>query len=186
MKARNWKTACILVVIVAALGAWAGAGKHKEVSLPGAVKAAIDALYPQATIEESALEEEGMEVYEVELEQEGKEVELTIAPDGTVMEKESEVALSDVPAAVKAAIVKAAGGAEIDDVTEEVTYWVVTLKKVETPQTTYEAEVIKDGKEIEIEVGADGTILEQSECKKHDEHKGREHKCKGDDDRDDD
>jgi hypothetical protein len=180
MKASKWQAGCILVVVVVVLVAWAGAGKHKEVSLPGPVKAAIEALYPQATIEESELEEEGIKVYEVELEQEGKEVELTIAPDGTVMEKESEVALSDVPAAVQAAIVRAAEGAEIDEVTEEVTYWVVTLKKLEAPQTTYEAEVIKDGKETEIEVGADGSIVEND-----DEDNGREHKCEKDDEDDD-
>lgn len=181
MKASKWQTGCILVVVVVVLGAWAVAGKHKEVSLPGPVKAAIEALYPQATIEESEMEKEGIAVYEVELEQGEKEVELTIAPDGTVMEKETEVAFSDVPAAVQAAIAKAAEGAEIDEVTEEVTYWVVTLKKVETPQTTYEAEVIKDGKEMEIEVGADGSIIEEN-----DEDNGHEHKCKDDDDRDDD
>lgn len=163
MKRRRWKLVglVVLVGVMVCAVTYAGKCKKKKVCLPDAVKAAISALYPEAVIEEAKVEKEGLKVYEIELKLNGQEFEVTVAPDGTIIETESEVAVDGLPDAVKAAILKAAGGAEIEEVMEEVTYWVVTLKKLETPETTYEAELIKDGKEIEIEVAADGTILEQ-------------------------
>jgi uncharacterized membrane protein YkoI len=161
MKWRHWKFVGFMVFIGMAVCVVAYAGKCKKVSLPEAVKAAIDALYPQATIEDAKEEEEGLKVYEVELEQNGGEVELTVALDGTIVEVETEVAMDSLPAAVAAALAQAAEGAEVKEISKEVTYWVITLKRLDAPETTYEAELIKDGKEIEIEVAADGTILEQ-------------------------
>jgi len=73
--------------------------------------------------------------------------------------------------------------ATIKEVEKEVTYAVVKLVKLDEPQTSYEAELSREGAECEIEVAADGTILEQSEWKKCDEHKHKhKHKCKSDDD----
>ncbi|HUW20972.1 MAG TPA: PepSY-like domain-containing protein [Sedimentisphaerales bacterium] len=165
MKWRHWKFVGFTVFIGMAVCVAAYAGKCKKVSLPEAVKAAIDALYPQATIEEAKEEEEGLKVYEVELKQNGEKVELTVAPDGTIVEVQSEVAMANLPPAVAAAITQAAESAKIKEISQEVTYWVVVLKKLDAPETTYEAELIKDGKKSEIEVAADGTILEQSEWK---------------------
>lgn len=161
MNARNLRAVGIIVLIVVLAGAAARAGREASESLPDAVKSAVNAEYPGAKIEEAQLEEECIVVYEVELEQGKEEVELTISADGKIMEKETEIPLSEVPAAVKAAIEAAYKGGEIEEVTKEVTYWVVTLKKLDVPETTYEAEVVKDGKEMEIEVAADGTILKQ-------------------------
>ncbi len=165
MKDKHWKLVGFMVLAIVTVCVVAYAGKCRKVSLPEAVKAAIDALYPQATIEEAKEEEEGLKVYEVELEEDGQEVELTVAPDGTIVEVETEVAMDSLPAAVAAALAQAAEGAEVKEISQEVTYWVVILKKLDAPETTYEVELIKDGKKSEIEVAADGTILEQSEWK---------------------
>ena len=161
MNTRYLKTMRIIVVAVVLVVIAAGAGRDEDVMLPDAVKTAISAAYPGAEIEESQLEEEGIKVYEVELEQDDREIELTISADGEVIEEEREVPLSEVPEAVRAAIAGACEGGEIEEVTEEVTYWVVTLEKLERPQRTYEVEAVRDGNEVEIEFAADGTILEQ-------------------------
>lgn len=173
MKTKHWKLVFVVVVTVVMLGVVAHAGKCKNVLLPDAVKAAINALYPQAVIEESEKEEEGLKVYEVELEQNGQEVELTISPDGKIMEKETEVAMSDLPAAVKAAITKASKGGQVKEIEKEVTYYVVTLKKLERPKVTYDAEIIIDGEESEVEFASDGKLL------------SKEVECDDDDDDDD-
>jgi len=163
MKWRHWKSVglVVLVGVMVCAATYAGKCRKKNICLPDAVKGTINALYPEAVIEKVEVEKEGLKVYEIELKLNGQEFEVTVAPDGTIIEIESEVAIDDLPDAVKAAIAKAIEGAEIKKVEEEVTYWAVTLKKLETPQITYEVELIKDGKEIEIEVAADGTILEQ-------------------------
>ena len=69
--------------------------------------------------------------------------------------------VEDLPGPVAKAIEKAAEGATIKEVEKEVTYAVVKLVKLDEPQTSYEAELSREGAECEIEVAADGTILEQ-------------------------
>jgi len=64
-------------------------------------------------------------------------------------ENEEEVSLDQVPAAVKATILKEAGGGTIKEIERE----------TKNGKTVYEAEVIIDGKEIEIKVASDGTLL---------------------------
>ena len=151
-----------LVVFVGAMVCavtYAGRHRKKNVQLPEAVREAVDMHYPQAVIEEVKREKEGPKIYEIELEQNGQDFELTVAPDGTVVETESEVAVDSLPDAVKKAILDVASGARIKEVSKEITYLVVKLVALDEPRTTYEAELDKAGKEIEIEVAADGTVL---------------------------
>jgi uncharacterized membrane protein YkoI len=177
MKLKQWKLLGLIVLIGAMVCVITYAGKPKKNPLSDAVKAAISKLYPQATIEEAKLEKEGLEVYEVELKQDGQEIEVTVAPDGTIVDVGTGVAIDGLPAAVKAAIAQAAANAEIKEVKQETTYYIVTLKKLETPQIGYEAEFIKDGKKVEVELAADGTISKQEVEDKE---------CKDDEDKDED
>ncbi len=187
MKWKNLKLAYIAMVVcvIACVVTYAGKDKQKKSFLPPAVKAALNALYPKAEIEEVEVEKEGLKVYEVELEQNGREIEVMLAKDGTLVEVETEMALQGLPEAVAKAITKAAKGATIKEVNKEVTYAVVKLVKLAQPQTSYEAELSKEGAECEIEVAADGTILEQSKWKKCDKDSALKHKCKSHGEHDD-
>lgn len=184
MKRKNSKLVYIAMVIcvIASVVTYAGKG---EKNLPLAVRTALEALYPNAEIEETEVEKECLKIYEVELEQNDQEVEVAVAPDGTILEVETEITLQDLPEAVAQAIAEAAEGATIKEVSREVTYAVVKLVSLDQPQTSYEAELSKQGAECEIEVAEDGTILEQPKWKKCDEHSTHEHKCKSHDDDDD-
>jgi uncharacterized membrane protein YkoI len=62
---------------------------------------------------------------------------------------EKEVSINQVPEAVKATILAEAKGGSVEEIEVE----------IEDGQTIYEAEVIIDGQEVEIEVAADGTLL---------------------------
>lgn len=169
MKKNNWKLVGLIALVAVILCTAAYAGKHKEVTLPDLVKAAIAKLYPQAAIEEVKKEKEGIEVYEVELKQNEKEVELTFAPDGTLVETEAEIAVEGLPKNVADAIGAAVPGAKIDEVSQETNYAVVKLVPLDAPKTTYEAKLVKDGNEIEIKLAADGTVLEQKSKDKDDD-----------------
>ena len=188
MKQKNLKLLYIAMVVcvIACVITYADKDEQKKSCLSPEAKAALDALYPNAEIEEVEMEKEGLKVYEVEVEQNDQEVEVTLAPDGTLIEVETEMTVQGLPEAVAKAIEKAAEGATVKEVSKEVTYAVVKLVKLDQPQTSYEAELSKEGAKCEIEVAADGTILEQSKWKKCDEDNSREHKCKSGDDHDDD
>jgi len=84
------------------------------------------------------------------------------------VEVETEMALEGLPELVAKAIAEAAEGATVKEVSKEVTYAVVKLVMLDEPETSYEVELSKDGAVCEIEVAADGTILEQSKWKEDD------------------
>ena len=179
MKSRHWKLVVYMIVVGVMVCAVTYADKDEGVTLPDAAAAAVGKLFPAAEIEEVELDEEGVKVYEVELAANGKDVgEVTVAPDGTVVELEAEISADALPQTVKDAVGKVAEGAEIKEAGKEVTYWIVKLVKLPEPRVSYDVELVKDGKEYEIEVAADGTILEELECKKQDDD--------DDDDEDDD
>lgn len=77
-----------------------------------------------------------------------------VALPGLVYAKEEKVKLADCPEAVQKTIKAQANGGTIVEIEKE-------TKKDGT--VVYEAEIKKDGKEIEVEVAADGTLIEVEE-----------------------
>ncbi len=80
-------------------------------------------------------------------------------------EDEEKVSIDQVPAAVKATILKEAGGATIKEIERE----------TKNGKTAYEAEWVADGKEIEIKVAPDGALLKR-EVEEEDDDDGDEEK----------
>ena len=70
---------------------------------------------------------------------------------GIEHESEEEITLEQCPAPVKATIMKEAKGGKIEEIEKE----------VENGVLLYEAEILIDGKEIEIKVAPDGKLLEK-------------------------
>jgi uncharacterized membrane protein YkoI len=132
-------------------------------SLPPAAADAVKAAFPQARIVEVEQEkEDGVTVYEVELRQDGKEVEITVSPDGVIVEVETQIPEAELPKAVAQTIAKVAGGAKVEEIEREETRAVVRdgkVVKLDEPRITYEAEFRKDGRETEVEIAADGSVL---------------------------
>ena len=170
----------VLVAIGAILTAWdvARAEEKKDDDekkltidqVPAAVKATILKEAGKNEIKEIEEEiEDGQRVYGAEWVADGKEVDIKVAPDGTLLKKEVEedkdadkedkdeedddekVTIDQVPAAVKATILKEAGENKIEEIEAE----------KEDGKTVYEAKWHVGGKEIEIKVGPDGTLLKK-------------------------
>jgi uncharacterized membrane protein YkoI len=146
------------------------AKEEAKVELPAAAAAAIKAAFPDAEIEEVEVEEEnGLTLYEVELEQGDVEMEVEVDADGTLAEIETEIALKDVPEAVLQAIQAADADAKIEEIEKvEIRAEIKTsqlapaaqLVKLAEPRIVYEAELKKGDKEGEITVAADGKVVE--------------------------
>ena len=93
---------------------------------------------------------QGKTVYEAELLIQGKSKDMLIAEDGAIIEVEEQVALNALPAAVQAALRKAAGRGRI------------TLVEAVTKNGAlafYEAHVNTRGKVTEVKVSPDGQPL---------------------------
>lgn len=119
--------------------------------VPPAVKETLLKEAGKNTIEDISLVTRGdYQRYEAEWgTEDDKEIEINVSPEGTVLEKEVVVRIADVPAAVKATILKEAGDNPIDEI-EEV---IVPDGKF------YEAEWDAGEKEFEIQVSADGKLI---------------------------
>lgn len=125
--------------------------KLKREQLPAPVQATVDRVSKDATIKGFSTEKEnGVRLYEAELEVNGHSRDVSIAENGDVIEIEEQVALDSLPAAVKDAIKKEAGGG--------------TIRKIESitkgdQVVAYEAD-IKDGKKHrEVKFGPAGEKL---------------------------
>jgi uncharacterized membrane protein YkoI len=149
----------------------------KKASLPDQAKKSLTASYPGASIKEVQKDEADVKVFKVELAlADGKEIDVTVADDGTIMETDNEIETSALPFDASKII---PNGGEIKEVESEVTYAVLAPVVLDQPKTTYNLEILVDGKKVELEVAADGTVLE-SKAKGHDDDEN------GDDDNGDD
>jgi outer membrane protein assembly factor BamA len=163
MAKKNVIVSSVIVLAVMAICAAVYAEHEGGVVLPEAVKAAIKALYPAGEIEEAKMEKEGLKLYEVEVDANGVEAEITADAEGTIAEVTTKEKVESLPAAV-AQTVAAQGGKAIE-AEKEVTHAQAKLVKLDAPLTTYEVKIEKDGKTTEIEIAADGKIL-PTECPK--------------------
>ncbi len=153
------------VIGMVTLVAWAGDEQEEEVTLdqvPAAVKATI--LKESAGGKITEIEREtknGKTVYEAEFLRNGQEIEIKIAPDGTVLGREVEgeeddeddLTIDQVPEPARAALLELAGGAKIVKAEHEREHGVLV----------YEAEWVKNGTKHEAAVTADGTLIEIEE-----------------------
>lgn len=159
-----------IVLLVAAVCTIVYAERQETLKLPDAVVEAVDQIAPDAVIEEAEFEEVELDIYEVEL---AGGIEVMVAPDGVVVAVETADTLENLPQAVADAIKALAGDASVEEIEKKVTYAEVQIVELETPVTTYEAEFVKDGREIEVELSADGKVLSlEEEGDDDDDHDG--------------
>ena len=147
------------------LGAGAARADEQEVTLdqvPAAVKATI--LKESAGGKITEIEREttdGKTVYEAEFILNGEEIEIEIAPDGTLLGREVEqesddeddLTLDQVPQPAREALMKLAGKAKI----------IKAERDMEHGVPVYEAEWVAGGSKREAVVTADGALLEIEE-----------------------
>lgn len=183
MVRKTWIVLCC-VAIAAMLCAVTYAEKCEKGSVPAAIQAAIKALFPNASIAKCDMEEESTPVCEVKTKDGSNESDVKLAVDGTVMEVESFEAIDALPEAVAKTF--KAEDAKLSKVEKAVEYAQLKVVKLETPITTYEAKITKDGKKVEIKVAADGTIILKKDAEKEKDAKGKDKdddddkgKCKG-------
>jgi len=174
MKRANWILLGFVVALALALTVsptWAKQeskeqAKKAKVELPAAVAKAVKDNFPNAEIEMAEVEKEaGIALYDIEFKADKGEIE--VAEDGTVMDVATIVAMKDVPKAAAEAIQKAAEGATIKQLEKSEVRAEIKkegekgkIVKLDSPRYVYEAEVVKGNQRGEMEVAADGKVIE--------------------------
>jgi hypothetical protein len=129
--------------------------KIKRADLPPAVEKTVAAQSAGATVKGFSKEtEKGQTYYEAEMIVNGHSKDILIDTNGAIVEVEEEVAMDALPAEVKAGLQAKAGEGKLVKVE--------TLTK-QNKLVAYEAQVRKDGKKSEVQVGPDGKPLDHEE-----------------------
>jgi hypothetical protein len=129
--------------------------KIKRSDLPPAVEKTVAAQSAGATIRGFSTEKEkGQTLYEVEMTVNGHSKDVSMTPDGSIVEVEEQVAFDSLSPEVKAGLQAKAGKGNI--------LKVESLTKKDK-LVAYEAQVETNGKKSEVQVGPDGKPLDHEE-----------------------
>jgi hypothetical protein len=153
----NCQTALIAGIVLSALVATGYASEQtiRQTELPTAVKKTAAEQSKGATIKRFVKDnEDGRLEYEMEMTVDGHSKDVSIAPDGRLLEVEEQVALESLPGNVRQGLQTKAGHGTITKV-ESIT----KHNKI----VAYEAQVRTAGKHSEIQVGPDGKPLDHEE-----------------------
>jgi uncharacterized membrane protein YkoI len=146
--------ACSVCAVLAAL-ALAQEKRVKMSDLPEAVQKTVNEQSKGATLKGLSTEvEKGKTIYEAELMIDGHSKDITIDPQGNVLEVEEQVQMSSLPEAVQSGIKQSAG-------TSHVTL-IESVSKGGALQY-YECQVKKGGRKSEIKIGTDGKRIAKAE-----------------------
>lgn len=155
----KYRIVVALSLICLFTAACAAEKKVSKEQLPAAVKTTADAQSKGATVAGySSDTEDGKLEYEVNLKVDGHSKDVTIAPDGRVLEIEEEVAMDKLPSAVRDGLTGKAGKGTIGKVESLTKY-----RSQAWTLVAYEAQVVTSGKHSEIQVGPDGKSLKHEE-----------------------
>lgn len=155
MQFGRWTVPVLLLTCALASQAAAQDKKLKRSDLPPAVQKTADEQSAGATVKGYSSEnEDGKLAYEVVLTVHGHRRNVSIAPDGTLLEIEEEVAFKSLPAAVRAGLGHAAGSGKIVKVESLTKHGALVA---------YEAQVQTGAKRSEVQVGPDGKSLAHEE-----------------------
>lgn len=169
--------AALLGLSMLAVAARAGEEKISIEKLPSAVRKAVKKRFPEAEIRGAAKEvEDGKTTYEVELELDGRSVDVALNADGKILEIEKEIPAEKLPSAVRKKLAARYPGAKIEKA-EEVT-------RGEDGPVRYEVAI-----KAEVVLTAKGKVVRATEDDEDDEKpaaKARKKKDKEDEDDDED
>jgi uncharacterized membrane protein YkoI len=151
----------VIVALLVLLGASSRADEEKVPldKVPKAVVDAVKAKYPGAKLLGAAKEtEKGKTTYEVALKHKGHKYEVALTAEGTILEVEKEIAVKDLPKAIKEALTAK--------------YAKATLKTAEEihkgDKLTYEVHLVTvEGQRMEVVLDPSGKVL-------HEERQGKE------------
>ncbi|GAB3825882.1 PepSY-like domain-containing protein [Hymenobacter jeollabukensis] len=129
----------------------AGAAKAQEITakqVPPAAVASLKKAYPAA---KSIKWEKEDGNYEAEFQQGADRLSVVITPAGQLLETETEIRTAQLPAAVRSKLVRAYAGYQVTEAARIVT--------AATGATTYEAELRRPGKKMDVIFDANGAVV---------------------------
>lgn len=152
----RWMTSLFLVVslICVTVAVRADDEKIPLDNVPAAVKEAVKKRFPNAEIKEAAKEtENGKVTFELNLKDNGQNVDVIVTPEGVIQTIEKEIAAKDLPKIVADAV-----AAKYPKATYKKYEEVYKVKDGKETLEYYEVIINNGEKDIEVEITPDGKI----------------------------
>jgi hypothetical protein len=144
-----------LFLAFASVDLWAAETRISKADLPAPVQKTADAQAGGATVRSYSKDtEDGKLEYEVEMKVNGHSKDITIAPDGALLEIEEQVSIGSLSPEVRSGLSAKAAKGKISKVESLTKHGKIVA---------YEAKVLTRGKRSEIQVGPDGKSLDHEE-----------------------
>jgi len=162
---RQWIVPTVVLILTVVLnGCMMFSKEVKLEDIPSTAQAVIQSHTSGGTIDKIICEkkEEGKHYYKVEYKKDSRKFELEVDEDGQVLEEEEILTMEDLPPAVQETVKGESAGAEIKELVLE----------TEEGKIFYEVEFEKDGKEYEVKILEDGTILKREKDSSNQEGMG--------------
>lgn len=131
--------------------------------LPEAVVKAVKARFPDAKLVSAEKEDEdGKTVYEVAITNKDQKIEVTLTPEGEIVEIEKEIAAKDLPEKVAKSL-----EAKYPKATYKTIEEVIKVKEKKEQSPYYEVLLVTaDKKKLEVSVDGDGKIIKEEDKSK--------------------
>ena len=149
---RQWIVPGVALILMVALNGCAMFSKEVKLEdVPPGAQSVIKSQTSGGTIDKiTRKKEDDKHYYKVKYKKDGRESKLEVDEDGKVLKMEENLEMKDLPPAVKKTVEAKSAGGKIKELELE----------TEDGKTFYEVEFEKDGKEHEVKIAKDGTVLE--------------------------
>jgi hypothetical protein len=131
--------------------------------LPKAVTEAVKKRFPDAELKSAEKEkEDGKTVYEVAIENKGQKIEVTLTPEGAIIEIEKQISAKDLPKSAAEALEK-----KYPKATYKVIEEVIKVKDGKETLEYFEILLVTaDKKKVEVSVTAEGKLTKEEDKSK--------------------
>ena len=167
-------------VLLVAAAVWTLAADAAEraagPATPKAVEDGVRKAFPQARILKVDRETPEIVIYEVKFRQGEQSMEAEVSADGQILVVEQDAAQKDLPAAVRATLAKEIGQAHTEELVRREIRAELVVQRLAKPKIVYEAEFEKGGRDMEIQIDAQGQVVKRKADIEDDDHgKADEH-----------
>lgn len=164
MNRKSMPIVAVIVLAVLAVASWqvvtAGDANPKGgEKLSKAARAGIKKAFPKAEILKVEREPQMVVIYEVELRQGDKRMQAEVFVNGEILSVEWKIAREALPKAVAESLAKVAGDAEIKELEKKEIRATISISRFPKPRNIYEAEFVKDGKMVEVQINEAGKVI---------------------------
>lgn len=161
MSKKPQRTVMALALLACTLAGWSASRAGTRLSaakLPEAVRTAVRKAFPGAKIDEINRERRIIQYFEVAIEIDGRERDVLVADDGTILALEHEIEVRALPESVRTTVARIAGRARLEEAEQRQVLAAYRPQRLAEPKIEFEVKLRERGRVRELIVGDDGQV----------------------------